>query len=134
MENDNPSLEGENREGSSVDLGKDEYHDVEEHETGKALALLVNVTLTGGQTLERGEFTARNLAAMILRRYRQNPVSVNIMNAQDAIIEFESSVLVTQIARSLQGQMELSGRWVEIKCVMAGYEHLEQVAREREVA
>ena len=119
------------RGGSSVDsVGGDVFHEIPQK--GNALALLVSLTLENGQPLSEEEFTASKLAAFILRVFKINPTDIEIANAYEAIIEFESDVIVTQVAQALHGDAELNGKSVDIRCLVATRVNLEKVSRERE--
>ena len=120
------------QEGSSVDVSGDIFHDMENHGRREILSLLLSVTALNGQALGTDSYNDRTISAMIQRKYQIRPLTIEVVNRYDAIVELEHEVQVSTLAQLLHGRTEFNGQLVEITCLMAGRAHLERIADERE--
>ena len=83
------------------------------------LLLLLSVAQADGHALPTGAYTARILAEQVRTITGSSPVTVNVMNDREAIIELKPDSVVVHVAQALQATRTWDGYLVDITCVIS---------------
>ena len=83
------------------------------------LLLLLTVTQISGKPLEVGSYTERTVIQMIDRVAGVQPLSVTIVNVNEAIVQFKEDDLIISVSQLIQGLMSWKGQSVNVSCVIS---------------
>ena len=108
--------EGGAEGGSSGEICGMQMHS---HPLLELLLLLLEVTQTDGQPLPVGMFTACTIAQHVIDLTGQNPVEVDVMNDQDAIVQMEPDTIIAHAAQALHNARLWDGQAAEITCLLS---------------
>ena len=60
------------------------------------------------------------------------PLTISVLNDQDALLEFDLDVIVTSVCRVMQGIQKWGEKEIEICCMAGTKEHLVAIEKSRE--
>ena len=96
------------------------------------LVILLQVTTPRGKPLTVHTFTGSSVANFVRGCSGINPVEVEVMTPQDAIVEVEPGKHVGEVAQALHGIHEWEGQAVEISCLLSTHRSVLNIVRECE--
>ena len=124
MEQNQKGEEQEMPEGVSLIEG--------ESQPTSSLVILLQATTPRGEPLAVHTFTGSSVANFVRGCSGINPVEVEVMTPQDAIVEVEPGQRVGEVAQALHGIHEWEGQVVEISCLLSTRRSVLNIVRECE--
>ena len=96
------------------------------------LALLLKIVRSNGEFLPYGEANKDLITGIIEEIAEIKPLTVSILNDQDAILEFDLDVVVTSVCWVMHGVRKWKEQEIEICCMAGTKEHLVAIEKSRE--
>ena len=96
------------------------------------LALLLKIVRSNGESLPYGEVNEDLINGMVKEIAGIRPLTISILNDQDALLEFDLDVVVTSVCRVMQGIQRWEEKEIEICCMAGTREHLVAIEKSRE--
>ena len=97
-----------------------------------SLVILLQATTPRGEPLAVHTFMGSSVANFVHGCSGINPVEVEVMMPQDAIVEVEPGKCVGEVAQALHGIHEWKGQVVEISCLLSTHRSVLNIVRECE--
>ena len=96
------------------------------------LALLLKIVRSNGESLPYGEVNEDLINGMVKEIAGIRPLTISVLNDQDALLEFDLDVIVTSVCRVMQGIRRWGEKEIEICCMAGTKEHLVAIEKSRE--
>ena len=96
------------------------------------LALLLKIVRSNGESLPYGEVNEDLINGMVKEIAGIRPLTISVLNDQDALLEFDLDVVVTNVCRVMHGIRRWEGKEIEVCCMAGTKEHLVAIEKSRE--
>ena len=96
------------------------------------LVLLIQVTQLDGKPFPVGMLTACIVARQILNLTGKNPIDIEVITGQGAIVQMHPESYVVPFAQALHNLHVWDGNATKISCLMSLWKHVQEIAYEHE--